>query len=50
LQEGANEEKQDKAGTHEKMLSSIDKEESEDVGARMTVKSRREIKFKRAKR
>jgi hypothetical protein len=50
LQEGANEEKQDKAGTHEGMLSSIDKEESEDVGALMTVKSRREIKFKRAKR
>jgi hypothetical protein len=50
LQEGANEEKQDKAGTHERMLSSIDKEESEDVGALMTVKSRREIKFKRAKR
>jgi hypothetical protein len=32
------------------MLSSIDKEESEDVGVRMTVKSRRDIKFKRAKR
>jgi hypothetical protein len=28
----------------------IDREESEDVGALMTVKSRREIKFKRAKR
>jgi hypothetical protein len=50
LQKGANEEKQDKAGTHERMLSSIDKEESEDVGALMTVKSRREIKFMRAKR
>ena len=50
LQEGANEEKQDKAGTHEKILSSIDKEESEDVGTRMTVKRRRDIKFKRAKR
>jgi hypothetical protein len=35
LQEGANEEKQDKAGTHEKMLSSIDKEESEDVRVRI---------------
>ncbi len=50
LQEGANEEKQDKAGTHEKILSSIDKEESEDVGVRMTGKRRRDIKFKRAKR
>jgi hypothetical protein len=50
LQEGGNEEKQDKAGTHRKMLSSIDKEESEDVGVRITGKSRRDIKFKRAKR
>jgi hypothetical protein len=32
------------------MLSSIDKEESEDVGVRITGKSRRDIKFKRAKR
>jgi hypothetical protein len=35
LQEGANEEKQDKGGTHKKMLSSIDREGSEDVGLRM---------------
>jgi hypothetical protein len=35
LQEGANEEKQDKGGRHKEMLSSIDREESEDVGVRM---------------
>jgi hypothetical protein len=32
------------------MLSLIKGEESEDVGVRMTGKSRRDIKFKRAKR
>jgi hypothetical protein len=35
---------------HKEMLRLVKGEESEDVGARMTVKSRRDIKFKRAKR
>jgi hypothetical protein len=35
LQEGANEEKQEKSVSHKVMLMGIDREESEDVSVRM---------------
>ena len=50
LQEGGDEEKHEKGVTHKEMLRVIEREESEDVGDRMMVKSRRDMKFKRANR
>ena len=40
LQKGANQEKQDKCGTHKEMLSSIDWEGSEDAGLKRATQAR----------